>query len=148
VILVDPTFLSPERQREVYESDVVAQHRQFLGSDRSDLLARARERHVDRSSEIIELITDARLRTHTGAFDVLVPPNPDYRELVRGIRVPMLLVIASKGVVSVDAARELQALNPSLRHELVADAGHGIPYDQPERLAAVVGSFLRPLAAA
>ena len=34
VILADPTFLSPERQREVYESDAVEQHRQLLSLDR------------------------------------------------------------------------------------------------------------------
>ena len=31
LVLVDPTFLSPERQREVHESDVADQHRQALG---------------------------------------------------------------------------------------------------------------------
>src|SRR5580692_3042803 len=30
VILADPTFLSPERQREVHESDVVEQHHRLL----------------------------------------------------------------------------------------------------------------------
>jgi N-formylmaleamate deformylase len=30
LILVDPTFLSPQRQREVYESDAVEQHRRLL----------------------------------------------------------------------------------------------------------------------
>jgi N-formylmaleamate deformylase len=40
VILVDPTFLSPTRQREVYESDVVEQHRRLLGSTKSDVLVR------------------------------------------------------------------------------------------------------------
>src|SRR6202041_3967818 len=33
VILADPTFLSPERQREVHESDVVEQHRRLLSSN-------------------------------------------------------------------------------------------------------------------
>src|SRR5580658_4154405 len=42
VILADPTFLNPERQREVYESDAVEQHRQLLSLDKGEVLAQAR----------------------------------------------------------------------------------------------------------
>jgi pimeloyl-ACP methyl ester carboxylesterase len=142
VILVDPTFISPEWQREVYAGDVSEQHRQLLQSTKDALLADLRLRHPRRSSELLEHMADARLATQVSAFEVLTPPNPDYRELVRHIRVPILLVTADKGVVSVDTAHELQELNPRLRHELIADAGHGLPYDQPDRLATVVQAFL------
>ena len=40
VILADPTFISPEWQREVYESDVLEQHQQFLRVDKSEDLLR------------------------------------------------------------------------------------------------------------
>lgn len=148
VILADPTFIGPEWQRQVYESDIVDQHRRFLSFDRSELLAQSRLGHPYRSSEIIELLTDARLQTHMSAFDVLTPPNPEYRDLVRNLRAPTLLVLGSKGVVSLETARELQNINPCLRYEMIADVGHGLPYDRPERLAAVVKSFLRSLVAA
>ena len=80
-----------------------------------------------------------------GAFEVLAPPNPDYGALVSAISVPVLLVIGDNGVVSVETARELQKFNRSLRYERIPDVGHGLPYDQPDRFAAVVGSFLRGL---
>lgn len=143
VVLVDPTFLSPERQREVHASDVVEQHRRLLASDRGEVLARLRLRHPRRSSEIIELIAAARRQTRIDAFEVLTTPNPDYRELVSAISVPILLVIGDSGVVTLETARELQKRNPRLSVELVQDAGHGLPYDQPDRLEAVVRSFLR-----
>jgi pimeloyl-ACP methyl ester carboxylesterase len=142
VILADPTFLSPERQREVHESDVIAQHRRLLNSTRNDVLNEARLRHPQRSSELIELIVDARLRTPVRAFDVLTPPNPDYRDSVSAIRVPSLLVIGDHGVVSLETARELQQINQRVRYERIADVGHGLPYDRPDRFAAVVRSFL------
>ena len=149
VILADPTFLSPRRQREVYESDVVEQHRRLLSSSRGDLLAEARVRHPHRSPEFIEPLTEARLQTQIGAFDVLVPPNPDYHELVSAICVPILLVIGDNGAaVSLETARELQELNPRLQVEQIPDAGHGLPYDQPKRFEAVVRSFLQSVAAA
>ncbi|WBL76061.1 alpha/beta hydrolase [Bradyrhizobium xenonodulans] len=142
VILADPTFLSLERQREVYASDVAEQHRRIFGRDRDEVLAEARQRHRHRSLELIELIIDARLGTEMRAFEVLTPPNPDYRELVSAISVPNLLVIGDSGVVAVETAHQLQALNPRLRYEVIANAGHGLPYDRPDEFAAVVRSFL------
>ncbi|MGB8215079.1 MAG: alpha/beta hydrolase [Anaerolineales bacterium] len=148
VVLADPTFLSPQRQREVYESDAVAQHRRLLSLDRADVLAEARLRHPQRSPELVELIAVARLKTRLRAFDVLTPPYPEYHRLVSAILVPILLVIGDTGVVSLETARELQHLNPRLRVEQIQGAGHGLPYDQPERFEAAVRSFLRSLAAA
>ncbi len=66
--------------------------------------------------------------------------------MVRAIDVPILLVIADGSpVVTLDMATELRSLNPRLRIEQVRDAGHGLPYDQPERLGEVVAAFLREL---
>ncbi len=146
LILVDPTFLSPGRQREVRDSDVADQHRRALGSWKSDLVAQARARHPRRSPEIVELLAEARLKTRMGAFDVLTPPSPEYRDVVSAIDVPSLLVIGdSSPVVTLEMATELRSLNPRVRIEQVQDAGHGLPFEQPERLGEVVASFLREL---
>jgi len=143
VILADPTFLSPEWQREVRDSDVAEQHRRVLSLDKCDALAQARLRHTRRSSEIVELLAEARQQTRMSAFDVLTPPNPEYHQLVSTIDVPILLVIGDDPVVSLETARELQSLDSRLRVEQIRDAGHGVPYDQPERFGSVVRSFLR-----
>jgi len=146
LILVDPTFLRPERQREVHESDVAEQHRRALGLSQAELVAQARARHPRRSSEILELQAEARRQTRLAAFDVLTPPNPDYRELVRAIDVPILLVIGDDPVVTFDMATELRSLNARVRVEVVEGAGHGLPFDRPERLAELAAGFLRELA--
>jgi N-formylmaleamate deformylase len=144
VVLVDPTFLSPERQREVHASDVAEQHRKLLGFQKSDLVAQARARSSHRSQELIELQAEARLKTSLHAFDVLTPPNPAYRDVVRAIDVPTLLVIGdSNPVVPFEMATELRGINPRIRIEQVRDAGHGLPFDQPERLGAVIAAFLQ-----
>ena len=147
VILADPTFLSPERQREVYESDAVEQQRRLLSLDREEVLAQARARHPQRRPEIVELVSEARMKTRIDAFDVLKPPNPDYHQLVSAISVPTLLVIGDNGVVSLETARELENLNPRVRVEQIQDAGHGLQYDQPERFEVAVRRFLRAVAA-
>lgn len=147
LVLVDPTFLSPARQREVRDSDVADQHRHALGLQKPELVAQARARHPHRSPEIVELQAEARLNTRMSAFDVLTPPNPEYRHVVRAIAVPILLVIGDASpVVTPEMATELRGLNPRVRIEQVRDAGHGLPFDQPERLAEVVVAFLRELA--
>lgn len=145
LLLVDPTFLTPRRQREVYESDAAELHRRTLGLSKEELVADLRRRHGRRSPELVELIAQARLRADLRAFDILTPPNPDYLRLIQGLAVPGLLVIgdvATGAVVSREVATELAQLNPRLKVEQIADTGHGLPYDEPERLAAVVGAFL------
>ncbi len=145
LILADPTFLSPKVQREVRDSDVADQHRRILKTSLIEVVADARTRHPHRSAETLELIARARLQTKLSAFDVLTPPNPDYMQLVSVIDVPSLLVIGDTPVVSPAVAAELQRLNPRFQVEQIREAGHGVHYDQPERFAAVVKSFLRTM---
>jgi len=146
LILADPTFLSPKVQRQIRDSDVADQHRRYLNMSFDDVVAEARTRHPDRSLDTIELMARARLQTSMGAFDVLTPPNPDYMQVVSGIEVPGLLVIGgSAGVVSPDVAADLQRANLRLQVEQIPEVGHGLHYDQPERFAVVVKSFLRSI---
>lgn len=146
LVLVDPTFLSAERQREVRESDVLAQHQRALGMSKSDLIAQSRARNPLRSPELIELQAEARLQTASAAFEVLTPPYPAYRDVVRTIDVPTLLVIGDDPVVTLEMATELQDLNAHVRIEQIENAGHGLPFERPDRLAQAVLSFLRGLA--
>ena len=117
-------------------------------AERSALLALlddALARHTHRSPELVRLQVAARLATTPAALDILRPPNPPYRELISALDVPTLLVIGDKPVVTLDLATELCALNPHLRLEQVDDAGHGLPFDQPERLAQSVLTFGRDI---
>ena len=82
---------------------------------------RLKSRHARRSAEVLDLLVSARLQTRISAFDVLTPPNPDYRQLVRTIAVPILIVIGDAGVVSLETASELQGLKRA--HPGRADPG-------------------------
>ncbi len=145
LILADPTFLSPEMQSEVYASDVAEQHRKMLNKSLEEVIAEARTKLPDRSPETLELSARARLQTSMNAFEVLKPPNPDYKLLVSKIDVPVLLVFGDRGVVSSDVAMELQQINPGLQVEEIPDAGHALHMDQPERFVAVVKAFLHSI---
>lgn len=146
LILADPTFLTPQRQQEVYESDVADQHHRILNQSKENFLAEVRIRHPHRSSELIELFVEARFQTTIHAFKVLMPPNPDYTQLVLNFKIPSLLIIGGPGaIVSPTVAAELANLNQCLKIAQIEGAGHGIPYDQPERFSMVVKTFLRSL---
>jgi len=147
LVLVDPTFLSPQVQREVRDSDVADQHRRMLDMSLDTLVADARNRHPDRSKDTLELFARARLQTSMAAFDVLTPPNPDYKMLVKAIDVPGLIVFGDRGVISSAVAEELRCLNPRLQVEQIRGAGHSVHLDQPERFADVVGAFMRSIGA-
>ncbi|RBL89859.1 alpha/beta fold hydrolase [Chitinophaga flava] len=142
LVLADPTFLNPAVQREVRDSDVADQHRKVLNMSLEQIIAEARTRHTKRSPETIELFARARLQTSMAAFDVLTPPNPDYRQLVINIDIPGLLVFGDRGVVSAAVAEELQRVNSRLQIEQIMEAGHSVHMDQPERFAAIVKKFL------
>ncbi len=146
LILADPTFLSLERQHEVYQSDVANQHRQILNRPWEDYLAELRSRQSRRSSEVIELFAQARFQTSILAFDILRPPNPDYLQLIKMIEIPSLLIIGDNGAVVTPAlAAEIAGLNQHLEVVQIPEAGHGVPHDQPERFAKVVQTFLHSL---
>jgi len=145
LILADPTFLNPKVQREVRDSDVADQHRKILKMSVDEVIAEARIRHPDRTSETLELFARARLQTSMSAFDVLTPPNPDYKKLVSRIDVPSLLIYGEKGVVSSDVVEELKQLNSRFQIEQISEAGHSLHLDQPERFGAIVKSFLHSI---
>lgn len=146
LVLADPTFLTPERQHEVHKSDVAAQHRRILNGSKEGLLAEMQVRHSSRPREVIELFAHARLQTTMSAFEILTPPNPNYVQLINALALPSLLVIGDVGsIVSPAVTAELVELNQHLKVVKIAEAGHAVPYDQPERFSAVVRTFLRSL---
>lgn len=148
VILADPTFLTPQRQREVHESDVADQHRRILNQPREDYLAESLIRHSRRPRELIELFAQARFQTSIHAFEILTPPNPDYLQIICTLDVPNLLVIGDVGsVVTTEMAAELVLLNQHLQTVQIRDAGHAVPYDQPKHFSAIVQTFLHSVIA-
>ncbi|GAB3028718.1 hypothetical protein GCM10027285_08830 [Oleiagrimonas citrea] len=82
------------------------------------------------------------MRTRIEAFEVLRPPNPDYRQLIRAIDIPTLLITAESGIVTSEMADALQRMHACIRVAQIPNAGHGVPYDKPEQVASVVRLFL------
>ena len=130
-ILADPTFLSLERQWEVWKSDVIAQHRKTLAMSLNKLIADRQKAHPDRSDESNELFAKARLQTSINAFNILMPPNPEYKQIIKEIKCPCLLLYGDRGIISNDQANELRKINSLVTTVEIKNAGHSIYLDQP-----------------
>jgi len=143
LILADPSFLSPQIQHEVYGSNIAEQHRQLLNKSLDEILLEARSKHPHRSLDVLKLLAQARQQTAMNAFQVLTPPNPEYKQLVSIIETPTLLVMGDSGIVSPSMAEEIRSLNLNFRIETIAHVGHGLHYDRPEQFIMIVKSFLR-----
>ena len=143
LILADPTFLTPQRQQEVFQSDIAGLHQEILNRSREDYLNEARTRQSRRSLEVIELLAEARFETSMFAMNILIPPNPVYEKLILSLRIPSLLVMGDVGaVVSTKVAAHLSRINQRVDVVQISEAGHGLPYDQPLRFSVVVKKFL------
>ena len=68
----------------------------------------------------------------------------DYWAEWAAIRCPALIVRAADGSARADSERMLELL-PGSRVAEIADAGHDVHLDQPERWRAAVGDFLGEL---
>ena len=143
LVLADPSFLSLEVQHEVYSGDTSEQQQRFLKKSFNEVLKEAQIRQPHRSLDTIKRINKARHQTSIIPFQILKPPYPDYKQLVRDINCKSLLVTADKGIVSSAMTEELQDINQKLQMEMITGAGHGLHYDKPEKFVAVVQSFLR-----
>lgn len=141
LVLAEPTFLSMETQYEVYKSDIVKQQQEFLNRDLQEIIKGAQIKQPHRSLEQLELINTARYQTSTLPLQILKPPNPDYKQLMAEIDIPILLIIAGKGIVSTALSEELKNINPRLRVEQIIQAGHGLHYDQPVNFINLIKSF-------
>ncbi len=65
-------------------------------------------------------------------------------QLIKTLHIPSLLVVGDvDAVVSSEMTAELVELNQCLEVAKIAEAGHAVPYDQPEIFSAVVKNFLR-----
>lgn len=143
LVLVDPTFLTPQHQREVYESDVAVQHQTVLSEPQEGFLTEMLIKRCHRPRELIEIMVQARYQTSVNAFEILTLPNPDYRQLISTLTIPTMLVIGGVGsIITPIEAEALSMINLRLKVVQIAEAGHGIPFDQPDRLASVIIDFL------
>lgn len=66
----------------------------------------------------------------------------DHRERLRGLRMPVLAIAgAHDQLVPPELSQEIGALAPDARVEIVAGAGHMLPFEAPGRLAALLRAW-------
>lgn len=90
---------------------------------------RSRELGAERQARIFEAFSRGR--------------QPDLRDaLSRVVLPPILYLTGSDDVRYGRIGEELAARFPAIRHEVIPDAGHRVPWDRPDAFAAAVSRFL------
>ena len=140
-ILAEPTFLSSERQWQVWKSNVLAQHKKMLAMSLTELIADRQKAHPGRSGELNAMSATARLQTSINAFEILKPPNPAYKSVVKGIKCPCLLLYGDRGIIDAVQANELHEINSLLKIVEIQNAGHGIYFDSPKQFVDGIVQF-------
>lgn len=70
----------------------------------------------------------------------------DFRPLLADIRVPTLIVVgAADSITPVDGSRRMHEAIPGSRLEIIPDAGHMTPVEQPQAFARAVREFIGAL---
>ncbi|HLS89815.1 MAG TPA: alpha/beta hydrolase [Limnochordia bacterium] len=156
LVLEDPAFVSRGGEQDVEREEArrargrewLENHKKLLETPLEQVIAARLEETPHWSREVVELWARSKHLTKLEAFALLEKGLPDYREVVTGIECPTLVVMGEVergGIVSETMADELRALNPKVRCEKVAGAGHCVRYDRPEEFAALAKAFLRSL---
>jgi pimeloyl-ACP methyl ester carboxylesterase len=87
-----------------------------------------------RSSSVTGATVAARLRRD----------GYDWRDVVRALPVPSLVIHGEQDVLAAENSRQTVSLLPDARLELLADAGHLPFWEAPDRFFALVEAFLAP----
>ena len=69
--------------------------------------------------------------------------RPDGRPTLKAYRGPLLIVVGSEDrVTPLEFSREMHALVPGSRLEIVPDAGHCAPFEKPETVNAILAAWI------
>lgn len=135
LILIDPSFIPKDSPHKVDVKELKAKHKQILEGSKQEFIA-ARKAQSLRTTQILQLLADARFQTSLNAFDILDPLHTDFTSIVKTLEMDTLLITGGEGaVVSDTLVNELIRLNIRIQVKNVKEAGHGIPFDIPEQLA-------------
>jgi len=155
LVLEDPGFVArdsamgdeqkvAERRRRMLEG-----HKSVLATPIEELMASRRKESPHWSEETVELWARSKYLTKVEAFTMLGHLFPDYRDVVRAIQCPSLVIMGEAelgGIVTAEMAGIIHDLNPHFRCEKVAGAGHCVRYDRPEEYTELVLAYLWELA--
>jgi pimeloyl-ACP methyl ester carboxylesterase len=79
------------------------------------------------------------------AMYVSMGTRHDYREALKDVKAPVLVVHGADDLQTEEASRTYVDALPNARLHVIEDATHFSFYEQPEAFAAVIGEFLSEL---
>jgi len=127
---------------------------EYQSLDREALVAFGRANRKGWAEDEFAPWAEAKHLCHLETLERMAPGGPDWREVARGIRCPVLLLTGDADVqsaaglgaiVTPEVAREAEALLPRGKVVHIAGAGHNIRRENYEGYIAAVTGFLQGL---
>jgi len=148
-ILEDPPWYDDRtmaaRDWEVGYRNFVEMCVKWRGMTHEALIARERQGNPKWHEDELGPWADSKLELSPFASPKQIVPARPWREWVRQITCPLLLLTAERGMVTPEVADEVASLWRDGRVATIADAGHYIHCDNYASVMAEVQAFLRPV---
>ena len=151
IVLEDPGWRLPapgggqtEEERKMHEG-VREQMASYAGQTEAEILERGRREHPIWSEEERAPWAKSKTQFDLALFERLKMDMTTFEELVPKIDVPALLITASEGIVSEEAAARASALWRSkqpFKYVRIQGAGHNIRREQPAAYMKALREFL------
>ena len=150
-VLEDPPWRSAAIQPSAGSQRITARLEGYKARTREELIAFGKERSPDWADEVFPPWADAKLQCSLEARRLSMPLRTDWRETLRQITCPVLLLVADPeihrdiglgGVVTPEVAREASSIMQDGRVVRIDGAGHNIRRERFETYLAAVSEFL------
>lgn len=119
--------------------------REMFSMDRRELVAMCREMNPNWPEEEVELWADTKVQASPNVLQTFEQAEPIWRDIVRRITCPILLIAGDKDMGSIITPEDSEAIDSVWREgktETIDGAGHVVHNDRFETFLSVVKTFL------
>ncbi|KAB8144636.1 alpha/beta hydrolase [Chloroflexia bacterium SDU3-3] len=145
-ILEDPAFFYNEARDTPPNVDQwAAEHKKVQEASIEQLVAHQHQQVPSWDERVLYDWAESKKQLNLHVFDWLREPVTPSAEYLPKIRVPTLIITAEAergAIISPKIEQEIRQLNPSIEVTRLADAGHCVRYEQPEKYEQIVRAFL------
>jgi pimeloyl-ACP methyl ester carboxylesterase len=145
LVLEEPAWGTGWGEWEAERHNASKWFREMFSMERQELVAMCREMNPNWLEEEVELWADTKVQVSPNALQAFEQSEPNWRDIVRRITCPILLIAGDKDMGSIITPEDLEAIT-SVWHEgqavTIEGAGHVVHKDRFEAFLSAVKTFL------
>jgi pimeloyl-ACP methyl ester carboxylesterase len=145
LVLEDPAWGTGWGGWQTMTTGMIEWFRETVSMDRQELVAMCREMNPNWPEEEVELWADSKVQVSPNVVQTFDQAEPMWRDIVRQITYPILLITGDKDMASVNTSEDVEAMASVWRRGqavTIDGAGHMVHYDRFEAFLSAVKTFL------